>query len=298
VAVTIECAAPIDEVPPPRSEWKRIIRVFWRRKLAVVGLALVVLMVLVAIFAPLLAPYDPYEPDIINKLAPPSGEHLLGTDSLGRDTLSRVIYGSRTSLLVAICAVFMGAAIGQVLGILAGFFGGWVRTVIMRLIDAMMSIPMIVLALVISAMLGGGLKNVIIALGIGGIPGQCRMMCAQTMSVKENDYVLAARTVGVSNWRMMARHIYPNAFGPCLVMMTIAMGATILAEAGLSFLGAGINPPTAAWGSMISDGYRQLLRAPVLSIAPGVGIMLLVFGFNMMGDGLRDALDPRMRGTI
>ena len=298
MATAIECAEALEEVPPPRSEWKRVVRVFSRRKLAVAGLVIVVLMVLVAIFAPLLAPYDPYQTDILTKLQPPSSEHWLGTDSVGRDTLSRVIYGTRISLLVAVCAVALGAFIGQILGLLAGYFGGWVYTVIMRLIDAMMAIPMIVLALVISAVLGGGVKNVIIALAIGGIPGQCRMMCAQTLSVKQNDYVLAGRTIGVSNLRMMLRHIYPNAFAPCLVMMTIGMGATILAEAGLSFLGAGINPPTAAWGSMIDGGTRYLLRLPILSIAPGIGIMLLVFGFNMMGDGLRDALDPRMRGTV
>jgi peptide/nickel transport system permease protein len=261
-------------------------------------MALVVLMVLVAIFAPLLAPYDPYKTDILNKLAPPSSDHWLGSDQVGRDTLSRVIYGTRTSLLVAVCAVFLGAIIGQILGLLAGFFGGWVYTVIMRLVDALMAVPMIVLALVISSVLGAGIRNVIIALAVGGISGQCRMMCAQTLSVKENDYVLAGRTIGVSNLRMMLRHIYPNAFAPCLVMMTIGMGATILAEAGLSFLGAGINPPTAAWGSMIEVGYEYLASHPLLSFAPGVCIALVVFGFNMMGDGLRDALDPRLRGTV
>jgi peptide/nickel transport system permease protein len=297
MAAASECMA-MDEARPLQAEWKRIIRVFRRRKLAVVGLVLVVFMVLVAIFAPLLAPHDPYKTDIMNKLAPVSSEHWLGTDQVGRDTFSRIIYGSRTSLLVAVCAVFLGALIGQILGLLAGFFGGWVYTVIMRFIDALMAVPMIVLALVISSVLGAGVRNVIIALAVGGISGQCRMMCAQTLTVKENDYVLAGRTIGVSNWRMMLRHIYPNAFAPCLVMMTIAMGATILAEAGLSFLGAGVNPPTAAWGSMIDGGYSYLASNPVLSMAPGVCIALVVFGFNMMGDGLRDALDPRMRGTI
>ncbi len=295
---TDTCTVPLEEAPPRQPEWKRILRVFMRRKLAVVGLALVVLMILVAIFAPLLAPYDPYKTDLENKLAHPSGAHLLGTDGVGRDTLSRCIYGARTSLLVGLCAVGLGAIIGQLLGLIAGFFGGWTYTIIMRLIDSMMAIPMIALALVISAVLGGGIKNVIIALAIGGIPGQCRMMCAQTLSVKQNDYVLAGRTIGVSNWRIMLRHIYPNAFPPCLVLMTIGMGATILAEAGLSFLGAGINPPTAAWGFMIQEGYIALLTNPELSIAPGFFIMVLVFGFNMMGDGLRDALDPRLRGTI
>ena len=293
-----ECVPVLEEARVLQPEWKRIVRVFYRRKLAMVGLVIVMLMILVAIFAPVLAPYDPYDTDIINKLQPPSSEHWLGTDQVGRDTLSRVIYGTRTSLIVGVCAVILAAVIGQLLGLIAGFFGGWVYSVIMRLIDAMMAIPMIVLALVISSVLGGGVKNVIIALAIGGIPGQCRMMCAQTLSVKENDYVMAGRTIGVGSWRMMLRHIYPNAFAPCLVMMTIAVGATILAEAGLSFLGAGINPPTAAWGSMIDGGYSYLSSDPILSIAPGVCIALIVFGFNMMGDGLRDALDPRLRGTV
>jgi peptide/nickel transport system permease protein len=298
MATTGECATTLDEAPPMRAEWKRLVRVFYRRKLAVVGLAIVLALIVVAIFAPLLAPYDPYDTEIGNKLAPPSSAHWLGTDAVGRDTLSRAIYGARTSLIVGICAVLLGAVIGQVLGLIAGFFGGWVSTVIMRFIDAMMSIPMIVLALVISSVLGAGLRNVIIALAIGGIPGQCRMMCAQAMSVKENDYVLAGRTIGVSSWRMMLRHVYPNAFAPCLVLMTIGVGATIMAEAGLSFLGAGISAPAAAWGSMIDGGYKYLLSNPILSIVPGIFIMLVVFGFNMFGDGLRDALDPRLRGTF
>jgi peptide/nickel transport system permease protein len=294
----VECAPALEEMRPLQPEWKRIVRVFCRRKLAVVGLVLVVLMVLVAIFAPLLAPYDPYKTDIANKLAPISTQHLLGTDNVGRDTLSRVIYGARTSLLVGVCAVLIGAVIGQFLGLMAGFFGGWINMVIMRVIDTLQAIPMIVLALVISAVLGGGVRNVIIALGVGSIPGQCRMMCAQTLSVKENEYVLAGRTIGMSNWRIMFRHIYPNAFPPCLVMMTIAVGGAILAEAVLSFLGAGINPPTAAWGSMIDTGYPVLAQYPMLSFAPGLCIALVVFGFNMTGDGLRDALDPRLRGTV
>jgi peptide/nickel transport system permease protein len=298
MAATSECIATFEEVPAQQPEWKRTVRVFCRRKLAVVGLALVVLMILVAIFAPLLAPYDPLKTDIVNKLAPPSGEHWLGTDDVGRDTLSRVIYGARTSLIVGVCAMLLGAIIGQLLGLVAGYFGGWVFAVIMRLTDALMAIPMLVLALVISSVLGGGMRNVIIALAVSGIAGQCRMMCAQTLSVKENEYVLAGRAIGMSNLRIMLRHIYPNAFPPCLVMMTISIGAIILAEAGLSFLGAGINPPDAAWGSMIDTGYKYLTRVPVLSISPGVCIALVVFGFNMMGDGLRDALDPRLRGTL
>lgn len=291
-------ASLLQEVPPKSNEWKRMIRVFLRRKISAIGLVIIFLLIVVAIFAPWLAPYDPYEPDITNQLASPSSEHWLGTDALGRDSLSRIIYGSRTSLLVGICAVGISAVIGQALGLIAGYCGGWVFNVIMRLIDALMAIPMLILALVISTILGGGLVNVIIALGIGGIPLHCRMMCGQTLHVKENDYVLASRTIGASAKRIMFRHIFLNAFPPLLVTMTIGLGATILAEAGLSFLGMGISPPECAWGSMINDGYRFLLKNPMLSIMPGVAVMLVVFGFNMMGDGLRDALDPRLRGTI
>ena len=286
------------EVPPKYSELKGIIRIFFRRKVAVIGLVFIVLMALTAIFAPLLARYDPYDTDVVNRLAPPSSEHWLGTDSVGRDLLSRMIYASRPSLLVGVLAVGMGAVIGQTLGLIAGFYGGWVFNIIMRLIDAMMAIPQLVLALVISTLLGGGLKNVIIALGIGGIPVHCRMMCGQAMTVKENDYILAGRTIGVSDLRMMLRHIFPNAFPPLLVTITIGLGGTILAEAGLSFLGLGIVSPEAAWGSMINEGYSFLLTNPLLSFAPGVFLMLVVFGFNMIGDGLRDALDPRLRGTL
>jgi ABC-type dipeptide/oligopeptide/nickel transport system permease subunit len=168
----------------------------------------------------------------------------------------------------------------------------------MRIVDGMMAVPMMVLALVIAAVLGPGVRNVIIALGVAMTAGQVRMMCGQVLTVKQNDYILAGRTIGVGHLRMMLRHIYPNAFQPLLVMITIGLGMTILSEAGLSFLGVGISPPTAAWGSMINYGYQYLLTSPVLSIAPGVAIMLVVFGFNMMGDGLRDALDPRLRGTL
>jgi peptide/nickel transport system permease protein len=246
----------------------------------------------------LLAPYNPYEPDVTNQLAPPGSAHWLGTDAVGRDTLSRILYGTRTSLLVGIGSVGFATLIGQLLGLIAGYYGGWVFNVIMRFTDAMMALPMLVLSLIISTVLGGGLKNVIIALGVGGIPIHCRMMCAQVLTTKENDFVLAARTIGVSDRRMILRHIFPNSFPPLIVVMTIGLGATILAEAGLSFLGVGISPPEAAWGSMINEGYRYLRTNPMLSIAPGVALMLVVFGFNMMGDGLRDALDPRLRGTV
>ena len=287
-----------EETPPQYSEIKRIISVFFSRPLPVIGLFIIVILILAAIFAPLIAPYDPYKMDIINKLQPPTREHLLGTDSLGRDTLSRIIYGSRTSLIVGISAIGISTIIGLTLGLIAAFFGGALYQIIMRFIDALMAFPMLLLALLIAALLGAGMKNVIIALGIGMIAPPSRMMCGVAMSIRENDYILAARAMGMSNTRIMLEQILPNAFPPLLVMITIGLGATILAEAALSFLGIGITPPTAAWGGMVNDGYKFLLTCPVLAISPGVAIMLVVFGFNMMGDGLRDALDPRLRGVV
>ena len=287
-----------EEAPPSYSEFRRVLSVFFARPLPVVGLVIIVMLVLSAIFAPLIAPYDPYQMDILNKLQPPSREHLLGTDSLGRDTLSRIIYGSQTSLIVGISVMAMSFAIGIPLGLLAAYFGRAWNLIIMRLIDALMAFPMLLLALLVASLLGGGMKNVIIALGIGMIAAPCRMMYGVAMSIKQNEYVLAARAMGMKNNRIMLEQILPNAFPPLLVMMTIGLGVTILAEASLSFLGIGITPPTPAWGGLVNDGYKFLLTSPVLAISPGIAIMLVVFGFNMMGDGLRDALDPRLRGVI
>ena len=280
------------------SETRRFFQVFFGRGLAVIGLALILSLIFTAVFAPWLAPYDPYKMDLRNKLAQPSREHWLGTDNMGRDTLSRIIYGARSSLMVGIFAVGASAIIGETLGLIAGYFGGATFHIIMRCIDALMAIPMLLNALIIASVLGGGLQNVIIALAIGGIPGQCRMMCGQTLTVKQNDYVLAGRAMGMGNIRMMVAEIFPNAFPPLLVMISIGLGATILAEASLSFLGIGIEPPGAAWGSMVNDGYKFLLTNPILSFAPGLAIMLTVFGFNMVGDGLRDAIDPKLRGIL
>jgi peptide/nickel transport system permease protein len=280
------------------SEFRRTVSVFFGRKLAVVGLAIIIALILTAIFAPWLAPYDPYKMDMTQVLQQPSSQHLLGTDSVGRDNLSRVIYGARVSLIVAIAAIGVSAIIGEALGLLAAYFGGAVFHIIMRLNDALMAVPMLLIALLLAAVLGGGMKNIIIALGIGMIPVQCRMMCGQAMTIQQNDYIIAARSIGAGDFRMMLKHIFPNAFPSILIVITIGLGTTILAEAGLSFLGVGILPPEAAWGSMISDGYKYILTNPMLSFAPGIAIMLVVFGFNMMGDGLRDALDPRLRGLI
>ncbi|MGD1117899.1 MAG: ABC transporter permease [Dehalococcoidales bacterium] len=286
------------EAPPRVSELRRFTRVFFGRKLVLFGLIIILITVIAAVFAPLLAPYDPYKPDLDNTLLSPNWHHLLGTDAIGRDTLSRLIFGARTSMLVGISAICIGAAVGLTLGLVAGYFGGITNLIIMRFIDALMSFPMILFALAIASLLGEGLKNIIIALGVGLVPMYARLMCGQVLSVKENDYIMAGRSMGAGNGRMIWHHILPNCLPPLIVMVTLMLGSTILAEAGLSFLGVGIRPPGAAWGSMINDGYQRIRTYPILSFAPGVAIMLVVFSLNMVGDGLRDALDPRLRGTI
>lgn len=280
------------------SEFKRFYSVFFSRVVVRIGLFIIVVLVIAALFAPLLAPYSPYEPDLAHTLSSPSRIHLLGTDALGRDTLSRIIYGARTSLIVGLIVVSLAAVIGMSLGLIAGFFGSWIHNVIMRFIDTLMSFPMILLALVIAALLGGGLKNVIIALTVGLVPVYARLMTGQVLTIKENDYILAEKSIGASNLRIMLSHLLPNCFPPLIVLITMMLGTTVLAEAGLSFLGVGIEPPTAAWGSMVNDGRTYLLTLPILSFAPGLVIMLTVFAFNMVGDGLRDALDPKLRGVL
>ena len=291
-------SAEIIETAPRISEFKRFRKVFFSRFVVKVGLVIIVMLITVAIFAPVLAPYDPYKPDLLHTLSSPSRAHLLGTDPLGRDTLSRIIYGARTSLIVGLIVVSLAATIGMGLGLISGFFGGWIQMVVMRFVDTLMSFPMILLALVISALLGGGLKNVIIALTVGLTPVYSRLMCGQVLTIKENDFVMAGRAMGARNLRIMIIHLVPNCLPPLIVLITMMLGTTILAEAGLSFLGVGIEPPTAAWGSMVNDGREYLLTHPILSFAPGLAIMLTVFAFNMVGDGLRDALDPRLRGTL
>ncbi len=286
------------EAPPRVSEWRRFIRVFFQRKLVIFGLVVLLIVIICAIFAPLIAPYDPYIGNLSDSLAQPSWKYLLGTDIQGRDTLSRLIYGSQTALIVGFVTTVTAAIAGTFLGLVAGYFGGIINMVIMRAMDALMGFPMLLLALLISAVLGSGIQNVIIALAVATLPGYARVMQGLTLSIRENDYIMAVRAMGSGNTRIMMSHILPNTLPPMIVLVTLQLGSIILAEAGLSFLGIGITPPGAAWGSMVYDGYRFLLSNPVLSFAPGLAIMLVVFAFNMVGDGLRDALDPRLRGIL
>ena len=298
MAADVTTTAGFSEAPPRVNEWRRFVRVFFQRRIVIFGLLVLIILGLTAIFATQLTPYDPYKQNLTNILQQPSREHLLGTDPIGRDTLSRLIYGTRTALTVGFVAVSIATVIGVTLGILAGYFGGIINMLIMRFTDILMPFPMIVLALLIAAVLGGGIQNVILALGIATIPGYIRIMCGMTLSIKQNDYILATRAMGASHGRIMLRHILPNAIAPIIVVVTLQLGFLILAEAGLSFLGIGIKPPGAAWGAMVNEGYRYLVKIPILSFAPGAAIMLVVFAFNIVGDALRDALDPRLRGTL
>ena len=287
-----------NESKPREISYKRFIRVFFSRGLVRVGAIVIFVLIVAAIFAPWIAPYDPYEMKMNDRFVKISVDHLLGTDYVGRDVLSRIIFGSRTSLIVGLGAVGIASLIGMTLGLVAAFFGGLVYSIIMRAIDTLMSIPPMMMALAIASLLGGGLKNVVIALAISFIPPYARMMCGQALHIKENDYVSATRSMGAGNLRTMFLHVAPNCFPPLIVMMTMMMGRAILAEAGLSFLGIGIQPPGAAWGAMVNEGYQYLYAQPHLSFFPGIAIMLVVFSCNMVGDGLRDALDPRLRGTL
>ena len=274
---------------------RRFARVFFSRPVVVFGSVTVVALLLAAVLAPLIAPYDPYEQNLNNVLQDASGAHWLGTDALGRDSLSRIIFGSRIALLIGVGTVAMAASVGTTLGLIAAYMGGWVFTIIMRLTDAMMAIPALLLALVVSTLLGSGLTGVMIAVALALVPGYIRLMAGQVLSAKQNEYVVAARSIGASRTAIMFRHILPNCLSPLIVQVTLVIGLAILIEATLSFLGLGIKPPTAAWGSMVYDGYRYLALRPILSLGPGLAIMLVVFAFNMVGDGFRDALDPRLR---
>lgn len=278
--------------------FRYFLRRLFKRPVAKIGAALVLIVIFCAIFAPWISPYDPIRMSLKDFLKFPSSQFLLGADTLGRDILSRVIYGSRISLEVGVIAVGIGSVAGTILGLVAGYFGKWLDSVIMRIMDGIYAFPALVLALGISAALGPGIKNVMIAIGVTMVPSFARLVRGQTLAVKETYYVMAVRSIGASNARIMFRHIWPNVTAPVIVYASLFVGYAILAEAGLSFLGVGTQPPAPAWGSMLKVGYGYLDTNPLFAVAPGVAIMLTVLGFNFLGDGLRDALDPRLRSTL
>lgn len=276
--------------------WRKAAKQFMRRPLAVLGLIIVVGMLLVALFAPQLAPYDPTKPDFMAILQAPSSQYLLGTDEVGRDLLSRLIYGARASIQAGLLAVLIAVAIGVPTGLLSGYLRGWVdQLVIMRLADAMIAFPTIVLALALAAALGGNLTTAMLAIGIGSAPAFIRLARAQALSLREQEFVEAARALGNPSLKVMAKHVLPNMIGPLLVQTSIAIAAAILAETALSFLGLGVQPPTPSWGSTLRIGTGYMQQAPWLSLYPGLAIFATVLGINLLGDGLRDVLDPRDR---
>jgi peptide/nickel transport system permease protein len=277
------------------SKWRTFYLKLRRNKLAMVGGYVILFYFLVAIFAPLLAPYDPYHIELVNKLKPPSAEHWMGTDDKGRDVLSRLIVGTRLSLSVGFVAVFIGAFFGIVLGLFAGYYGKWVDTIIMRVIDVLLAFPGILLALAIVSALGPSLINVMIAIGVFSIPMFARIVRGSTLSIKKLEYIDAIRSLGASDLRIIFVHIFPNILSPIIVQATLRLATAILSAAGLSFLGLGAQPPLPEWGAMLSNGRDFLFTVPYLALFPGLAISTLVIGFNVFGDGLRDALDPRMK---
>ncbi|HEV2278185.1 MAG TPA: ABC transporter permease [Acidobacteriaceae bacterium] len=270
-----------------------------RQPLAAIGFALLALFLVLAFFAPLLSPFNPSAIDLLHRLAPPDRHHWMGTDELGRDVLSRLIWGARLSLTVAISVVSLSLAAGLVLGGLAGFYGRWVDIAINTfLMNAFLALPGILLAIAFVAFLGPGLLNLILALSIGGWVGYARLVRAQVLAVREREFVEAARALGASDLRIFVRHILPNILQPLTVQAAIGMAGAVLAEATLSFLGLGVPPPAASWGSMLNDARPFLFEAPHLVVFPAIAVMLCVLCFNFLGDALRDYLDPRTRIEI
>ena len=286
-------AMPLAEATPFRSPWRDLLRRLLRNPLSVLGFAIIAGAVLCAILAPVITPYSPVKGDLINAyLKLPSAVHLFGTDELGRDIFSRIIYGAQISLAIGLGAEALGLAIGTTLGLLAGYIGGWVDTLIMRLVDILMAFPVLIIAIALAAALGRSDLNLVFALALSIWPLPARLARGQVLSIKELDYVAAARLIGIPNWGIMRRHILPNILAPLIVYGTLGAASVILQEATLSFLGLGAtNQFAPSWGNMLADAQAYTLSAPWLSFFPGMAILLVVLGLNLLGDGLRDALD-------
>lgn len=280
------------------KDFRLFIKRLFHRKIVIVGAVIVVIFVAAAIFAEAIAPYGPYEINLGNSLRSASSSHLFGTDENGRDVFSRVLFGARTSLLIGLVAVLFSAVAGILLGLISGYFGGIIDMVISRVMDAILAVPNVLLALALGLVMGNSIGSLMFILGISTVPTYARIMRGQVMSIRGADYIMAETVIGARTGRITLRHLLPNCISPMIVLITQNIGNTILSEATLSFVGLGVNPPTASWGGMVNDGYIYLLSNPVYSLAPGICIMLLVFGFNVLGDGLRDVLDPRLRGTL
>ncbi|MED1914608.1 ABC transporter permease [Brevibacillus sp. DP1.3A] len=269
---------------------------FLRNGLGVIGAVIILGLILVAIFAPLIAPFDPNAQDYNKILMSPDGEHLFGTDDLGRDIFSRVVYGARISIQAALISVGIAMLIGVPIGLLSGYYRGfWDEWIVMRSVDAMQAFPFLILALAISAVLGSGFGNAMLAIGIGFAPAFIRITRGQVLTLRNMEYIQAARSVGVKDARIIFRHILPNAMNPIVIQATLAMASGIIAEASLSYLGLGVQPPTPSWGSMLNQAQTLMSVAPYATFYPGIAIFLVVLGFNLLGDGLQQVLDPRAR---
>ena len=276
-------------------EKDRLLRLLRENKVAAFSAVLILIFVLAAVFAPFLAPYDPKQMDIMNRLSAPSAEHLLGTDEGGRDILARMLYGSRVSLLAGVLPTLMSMILGAALGLISGFAGGIADEIIMRIADVMLAFPSTLLAMLIMYTLGGGLMNVFLTLSLVSWAGIARVVRSETLRLRGSVYVTAARSIGVPKARIVLRHILPNCVPTLIVLFTLSVPSAILTESSLSFLGLGIQPPDTSWGLMINQGRQYLYNAPWCSFAPCIAIMLIVLAFNFLGDGLRDALDPHLQ---
>lgn len=278
-----------------RSRAQEVWRQLKKNKLAIVGLFVLIALVLVAIFAPLIAPYpfDEQHPEL--SFAKPSSEHILGCDKLGRDTFSRLVWGSRQSLMIGFFSVALASVIGIIFGALAGYYGGFIDTLLMRILDIYQAVPTMLLCLTLAAIMGAGLRSCIISLGVSSVAGYARMMRATVLTVRDKEFVEAAKAIEASDLRILVKHIIPNAISPLIVQITMGVGSSILMGAALSFIGLGVQPPTPEWGTMISEARSFLRQQPQLALYPGLCIMASVLSCNLLGDGLRDALDPRQK---
>ena len=277
--------------------FKTVLRRFARRKVSVLGAVIHLFFLLVALFGPMFCTQDPLAQDLVHKYQQPSSEHWFGTDNLGRDTFTRMVYGARVSLSISFAGVMSGCLVGVLLGVCAGFFGGWVDTLVSRLIDILLAFPSLLLAITVVAILGSGTENTAIAIAIFSIPSIARMVRGIVMSNKDAEYIQACRVMGASNARMIFTHIIPNAISQIIVNITLNLGTAILTASSLSFLGLGVQPPAPEWGAMLSTG-RDVIRAyPLAVLIPGIAITLVVMSFSLVGDGLRDALDPKLKNS-
>lgn len=287
-AASAAADAPIHRAGRPRRA-----AMLLRDRGASIGLAVIALLTLVALFAPLVAPFDPTAQSVTNALQPPNWTHLFGTDEYGRDVFSRIVFGTRPALVVGLSSVLVAVCLGTPLGLLAGYVGGWLDAGVSGIVDVMLSFPTLLLAILVVTLAGSGIGVVVVAIGFAQMPIFVRLARSSAIVIRQLDYVAASRTFGAGNWRILSRHVLPNAAGPLVVMATLGIAGAIREEAGLSFLGLGVQPPNPSWGNLIRDGVSNILDTPWLALLPGLMLTAAVLAFNLVGDAVRDALDPR-----